>query len=287
MPFPVSVVGSELEKIEQELTTRSILAYAAGVGAVEPEFLDDARPDRLVALPFQCVSLEWPSLLSVRRALIGLRSDEALRAVHAAQHSVFHRAMRLGDVLVTTPQLVSARRLAAGVLAIIRLETRCRWTDEPITTSWSSSIYRNVELDGPEVEMAAPPAPSIEVTTPLPRAAESIEIPISRGLPHVYSECAGIWNPIHTERTVALSTGLPDIILHGTATWALAGLALIRRYADSDAVRLKSLSGRFSGMVVPGQPIVMRHADIGGAVHFEVTVQSGAVAISRGVATFD
>ena len=41
-------------------------------------------------------------------------------------------------------------------------------------------------------------------------------------LAHVYTECARIWNPIHTDRAVARAAGLPDIILHGTATLALA-----------------------------------------------------------------
>jgi acyl dehydratase len=73
----------------------------------------------------------------------------------------------------------------------------------------------------------------LDVQPPGP-AAEAVTIPIPKQMPHVHSECAGVWNPIHTERAVALAAGLPDIILHDTATWALTGLILLSRYCDDD-----------------------------------------------------
>jgi acyl dehydratase len=104
-------------------------------------------------------------------------------------------------------------------------------------------------------------------------------------MPHVYSECADIWNPIHTERAVALAAGLPDIILHGTATWALAGLTVLRSYADCDVTKLARMTGRFTGMVIPGDEIVIRHEKgAGDMVLFEVLTTSGAPAISQGAA---
>jgi acyl dehydratase len=104
-------------------------------------------------------------------------------------------------------------------------------------------------------------------------------------MPHVYSECADIWNPIHTERAEALAAGLPDIILHGTATWALAGLTILRRRAGGDVGRLKRISGRFTGMVIPGEEITVRLAPAAdGVVKFAVLNAAGAPAISQGVA---
>lgn len=112
-----------------------------------------------------------------------------------------------------------------------------------------------------------------------------MRIPIPREMPHVYSECANIWNPIHTERAVALAAGLPDIILHGTATWALAGLTLLRRYADNDVGALKRITGRFSGMIIPGETIEVRHNRTpSGAIAFEVRTEAGTMAISQGLA---
>ena len=47
-----------------------------------------------------------------------------------------------------------------------------------------------------------------------------IRVPIGAGAAHVYTECARIWNPIHTDTAVTAKAGLPGIILHGTATLA-------------------------------------------------------------------
>jgi acyl dehydratase len=286
MPFPAGSVGLKLRPVESDISTRKILAYAAGLGASDDAFLDDAQSGGLRALPFQCVSPEWPVLLSMRHILGDtLTPDEARRGVHAIQDSIFHRPMRPDDRLITSGQLVSATNIRAGVLTVCRLDTRDRDTQEQVTTTWTSSIYRDVELSGdPTVLMSPVPLSESEVQ-PLGTEAEAETVYIPKEMPHVYSECANIWNPIHSERAVALAAGLPDVILHGTATWALAGLAVLRRYGRRDVAALKRMSGRFSGMVIPGEDITIRHQqDPLGVVRFEVRTRSGALAISQGVA---
>ena len=282
MPFPSDRVGTRLKAFEVELTTRKILAYAAGLGASEAAFLDDAQATGLNALPFLCVSPEWPVLLSLRH-LLGddLLPEEARRGVHAIQDSTFHRPMRPGDRLTTEGQLVAATRIRSGVLTVCKLITRANDDPSPVTTTWTSSIYRDVDLTGDAMSLEETPA-AAGLEPPGPDAATD-QLRIPREMPHVYSECADIWNPIHTERREALAAGLPDIILHGTATWALAGLTILRRYASNDVSALKRMTGRFSGMVIPGDDILVRHErDPSGRVRFEVRNLSGALAISQG-----
>ena len=285
MPFPAQSVGLKLKSKTFDASTRAILAYAAGIGASEPAFLDDAQDGGLQALPFQCVSLEWPVLLSMRHAVEGVLSpQEASRGVHAVQDSTFHRPIRPGDRLVTDGQLVLARPVRAGVLTVCRLDTSDRESGDPVITTWTSSIYRDVVLEGDPIAIAEPPPlDAVEATPPGAGALEE-RIHIPREMPHVYSECANIWNPIHTERAVALAAGLPDIILHGTATWALAGLTILRRHAGDDIGVLRRITGRFSGMVAPGEDIIVRHERAGDIVRFEVRTAAGALAISQGVA---
>lgn len=286
MPFPTDRIGFHLKPVARDITPRSVLAYAAGVGAAEAAYLDDAQPDGLRALPFQCVSLEWPVLLSMREAVKDiLTPQEAMRGVHAVQDSTFHRPMRPGDHLVTEGQLVSAKSIRAGALIVLRLITRERDSGEPVTTTWTTSIYRDVSLTGPAASIAEPDTPNPDdVASPGP-GAEVVDIAIPKQMPHVYSECADIWNPIHTERAVALAAGLPDIILHGTATWALAGLTLLRRYGNDDVGALRRITGRFSGMVAPGETIKVRHErSAAGTVRFEVLTENGRAAISQGCA---
>ena len=286
MPFPASAVGAALQSFGKTVSVRDILAYAAGLGAAEAAFLDDDQTGGLRGLPFLCVSLEWPCIVSTRNALSGaLSPHDARRGVHAFQDSTFHRPIRPGDRLITVGRLVSARRVRSGVLTVSKLVTKDAVNGEPVTTSWSGSVYRDVALDGEDTTIETPPAMPAEVSAALPPDARTVSIPIATHMPHVYSECADIWNPIHTERAVALAADLPDIILHGTATWALAGLTLLRRCADNDVGRLKRITGRFTGLVIPGETITVRFArSDGGFVRFEVLTAAGQPAISDGAA---
>jgi hypothetical protein len=60
---------------------------------------------------------------------------------------------------------------------------------------------------------------------------------------------------IHTDIAVARPAGLPGIILHGTATLALA-VSYVLRHASVDPRAVRRISGRFTGMVpyLPASP---------------------------------
>ena len=64
---------------------------------------------------------------------------------------------------------------------------------------------------------------------------------------HVYTECARIWNPIHTDPEYARAAGLPGIILHGTATLALSISRVISFSEKNGEARVRC---RFAGMVL-------------------------------------
>lgn len=147
-----------------------------------------------------------------------------------------------------------------------------------------SVIFRGVETDGEaSIASAHPPMPPAPGEPGL--ADAPLEIPIARGLPHTYSECARIWNPIHTERQVALAAGLPDIILHGTATWGLAARELMSRMPRS--LRLLRHSARFRAPVVPGNSITLTTTTRAtGKVGFTVAGPNGTLILSEGYAEF-
>ena len=86
--------------------------------------------------------------------------------------------------------------------------------------------------------------------------------------------------------------GLPDIILQGTATLAYAVKELINREASENPLCLKSLSCRFTGMVIPGTQIRIQlienlDRENGKELHFSVTNSEGRRAISNGYALIE
>ena len=291
MPISTAAAGRNLPSSERRITVRDALAYAAGIGDTCESVFDDARGGGIAAPPSYCVSLEWPVVSNGRGSrLLGGEADELVRGVHASQDSHFHRPIRPGDSLTTHGRYAGVRSTRAGTLLTTCLET-VDGEGRPVVTSWSRSIFRGVATEGGSVEIEqAPEVPRLRLNG---AGSSRAELLVPREMPHVYTECARIWNPIHTEREVALRAGLPDIILHGTATWALAGREVLRVYGDGDPLRLRRLYGRFTAMVIPGTRIAVEHAPAGTAngggrqVAFRVLNEEGAEAVSQGVAVID
>lgn len=282
MPVQTSAAGAELDVHRLDMTVRRALAYAAGIGETAPALFDDARPGGIIAPPQFCVSPEWPVVSGPKsREAGGMTDEERVRAVHAIQDSIFHAPIRPGMKLKTTGRIISVRRARAGAHMVTRMETRDENSDALLVTSWSTRILRDVETAGEDTILSRPDE------LPAVSGADEFEskVPIAATMPHAYTECADIWNPIHTERSVALAAGLPDIILHGTATWALVGREVMRRHSPDEPERLKRLHGRFTAMVFPGHDMrVVQQRMKDGAVGFAVYNHLGQRALSDGVA---
>ncbi len=280
MPIQSDAVGRVTEPVLLEVTSRLTQAYAAGIGDTNPRYLDDAAPEGAIAPPAFCVSVEWPAFLELGRVDLGASRDERLRGVHAFQDSTFRRPIRPGDCLRTVAEILEVRATRAGALSVVRLETHAESDGAPVVTSFYGSLYRGVAVDGADASIGpVPPFPPPDGT---PAHVEKCEIRVPREAAHVYTECARIWNPIHTERRVALEAGLPDIILHGTATWALAAREIVNRFASGDPRLLRRLAGQFRAPVIPGTAIVFEGGRAGAQVAFEVRNAAGDLAISAG-----
>jgi acyl dehydratase len=282
MPVRASAVGSESEALRLDVDVRMTQAYAAGIGDRNARYFDDAAPGGAVAPPAFCVSVEWPVFLALARldALEASR-DERLRGVHALQDSTFLRLVRPGDALESRARVVEVRSTRAGAYVGVRIDTRDARSGEPIVTSHYGSIYRGVGVTGSDARSdGIPPWPGPPPTGP---AAVKVALRTVPEAAHVYTECARIWNPIHTERRVALEAGLPGIILHGTATWALAAREIVDRLAGGDPARLRRLSGEFRAMVIPGEAIEFE-ATLGadGQIAFVVRNARGDAAVANG-----
>lgn len=284
MPVNARAVGKQLIVRQVEISKRQVLAFSAVMGGTSAAFFDDARPEGIVALPQYCVSLEWPMASAPETAAaLGLRAGEATAVIHLRQDSEFHSEIRPGDTLTLSTTLTGVKSTARGAVVRSRADTVSAATGAKVVTTRSSALFMGVSVNGDDKDLEEYDAQAAEE---LPATAEHTTLRIARELPHLYTECAQIWNPIHTERAAALAAGLPDIILHGTATWALAGQEIARHYANGDPRRLRRLAGEFSAMVIPGEDIVIEHARSASdadVVLFAVRNHEGDFAIKNGI----
>ncbi len=288
MQIPASVVGITAGPREHEIDARWLMAYAAALGETAPEYFDTARPGALLAHPLFPVCYEWPLALDVRAEV--LPDEIAVRGVHATHRLTLHRRPRAGDRLSTTAAVVALERRAPGAYQVLRMET-VDAAGRPVSTTDYGSLYLGVDCDaaprpGPREPSALSPEGrgQGEGSSDTEAWSWSVEVPIAPTLAHVYTECARIWNPIHTDRAVALGAGLPDIILHGTATLALAISQALKRQVSGPATPVRSVACRFGAMVRLPSRLVVRGrrpepAPTGAVVRFEALAGDGRPAV--------
>ncbi|MGH7414473.1 MAG: FAS1-like dehydratase domain-containing protein [Candidatus Rokuibacteriota bacterium] len=305
MHIPASVVGITAGPREHEIDARWLMAYAAALGETAPEYFDTARPGALLAHPLFPVCYEWPLALDVRAR--ALPDEIAVRSVHATHHLTLHRRPRAGDRLSTSATVAALQRRTPGAYLVLRMDT-VDAAGRPVSTTDYGSLYLGVDCEGAPHPGPLPrgeresntPTGERESNTPggeresnflSPQGrgqgegwSWTVEMPIAPTLAHVYTECARIWNPIHTDRAVALGAGLPDIILHGTATLALAISQALKQQVSGPATPVRSVACRFGAMVRLPSRLVVRGrppepSPDGAVVRFEALADDGRPAV--------
>ncbi|HXU43730.1 MAG TPA: MaoC/PaaZ C-terminal domain-containing protein [Burkholderiales bacterium] len=259
MRISSAIVGREAGPDPQRIDKRWLMAYNAALGEVSDQ-----------PHPLFPVCYEWPATQALRKST-GLQEINA-RLVHAQHDLTIHRPLREEKLLVRGSVIACLQR-KPGTLVVFRFETRDE-KGEPVSTSHYGMLYRGVMLDGGDRGTA-----SIEDPRPLERDLPLIgTLSVAATAGHVYTECARIWNPIHTDPEYARAAGLPGIILHGTATLALS----VSKILEKLKIELKRVRCRFAGMV-PMPSTLAVHASRGGdEILFETRDEKGQAVIERG-----
>lgn len=284
MPLNAKTVGQSTEPMTQDIDARWLMAYAAGLNDFNDSYMDTTAGD-VVAHPLFPVCLEWPVLLS-SRTLSGNESvtlEESARGVHASHDLHIFRHIRSGERLTTTATVIDLKAIKPGAAQATRLDT----IDESgklVCRTYQLGISREVDIIGEVDAVEAPPAMPTRTSN---EVLSEWSINVGEGAAHVYTECARIFNPIHTDKSVALAAGLPDIILHGTATLALAVTTLIDNCLQGSPERVSRLGGRFTAMVLmPSTIKVQLKEESADTLFFDVLTEDGQVAFSHGYLCF-
>lgn len=283
MPLDSAIVGATSDLAANDIDARWTMAYAAALGDMLPCYVDTLHPEQLLAHPLFPVCFEWPVFVGSRNRVASraLKPEEAARGVHATHDLILNRPIRPPERLWTRLTIAGVERRTPGAYQLTRMDT-IDASGATVCTSWYGTIYLGVAVAGPD--RPAPEAP--EAATPQSSVGASLretKVKISAGIAHVYTECARIFNPIHTDAAAAKRAGLPSIILHGTATLALAVSQVVESEADGDPSRVNRIAGRFGAMVPMPSELKMRIVarDESGAF-FDALTSEGKPAIRNG-----
>lgn len=281
MPLSTQIVGQQTQSFKHTIDARWTMAYASGIKDTATCYMDtENRPD-VIAHPVFPVCLEWPVILDARnlKSAVTVTTKEATRGVHASHDLHILKSIRAGDTLTTRATIIGIEKIKPGAAQYFRLDTHNQH-DELVTRTYQLSISRDVDVIGDRNFVEDPPSwPDFSDIEVLDR----IDICVGKGAANIYTETARIFNPIHSDRAVALAAGLPDIILHGTATLALAISQIVHRYADGKPEKIKRLGGRFSAMVLmPSTLTLVVHQITRTGVSYTLVTETGQKAISCG-----
>ena len=259
MNIAPDIVGREAGPESTAIDLRWLMAYNAALGEVSA-----------AAHALFPVCYEWPANRTLRE-VSGLQALNE-RLVHAQHDLVIHRAPRAGETLQVAGRIVAVAQRRPGAFVVMRMETHGAG-GEPVTTTDYGMLYRDVTLEGGDRgEIEDPPKHDAKLQ-PVG------EIAVAATAAHVYTECARIWNPIHTEPEYARKAGLPGIILHGTATLALSVSRVLEKFELRQPKRVRC---RFAGMVLMPSTLTVHASRIGDAVAFETRDARGQTVIERG-----
>jgi len=216
-------------------------------------------------------------IIAQARASHSLGDFDRARLVHAEQAFELHRPLPVAGTVNTVSTVTGIYDKGSGALVVTENVASDAATGEPLVTSRSSAFIRGEGGFGGERGTDQPwERPDREPDYQVVQETRPEQALIYR--------LSGDRNPLHVDPKFAARGGFSQPILHGLCTYGVTGRALLHGLCDSDPARFRSMSGRFSRPVLPGEPLTVSawRQDGSDTALFQTTKQDGTVVIDRG-----
>jgi acyl dehydratase len=250
MPLSSSVVGQKTKPITHQYDTKACILYALGFGAkVEQEldFLYEGVDSFKVFPTFSVV----PALSALGEALGGLDID--LTQLLHGEHAVKMFSPFPEEATVTTIAEVTGCYDKGKAALVVIESTTVDQKGNKLCSSYDSLFIRGAGGFGGER------GPEPENVTPDVTKAPDFEVSYQTSMEQAaLYRLSGDLNPIHISPQIASFAGLQRPILHGLCSYGHVGRAFLHSVCGSDPAKLASLSARFSGVVFPGDTLIVR-----------------------------
>lgn len=249
MIAPDAIRGFDFGVREQSYAERDAVLYALGVGlgsdpcdAGDLRFLDERA---LSVLPTFAVTLCSPGMW-IRDPALGVDFG---KLVHSAQAAEFIAPLAPAGKVTGTAKVLSLTDRGEGRGAVLVLEREIRNAD---TNALHCRLQQTLLLRG-DGGFGGDPAPRGAKFEP-DQAPDSVgAYAVSPRAALIY-RLSGDWNPLHLDPGFAAKAGFSRPILHGLASYAIAGVA-VSRALGRDPAQVSRLACQFSGIVLPGDAI--------------------------------
>ncbi len=277
MPIKPEAVGATGGPYPRSWSSRDTLLYAVGIGAGTSE------------LPFTTENTQnTPQRVFPTFAVIigGGAPIDKVGSFNPALMVHGEQGIELLDEIPPDGEIENRGRIAGiwdkGNAAVIEMESEGvnAKTGKPLLRTRSTLFCRGEGgwggERGPSARVEFPDAAPTHQITYQTREDQALTYRLS-----------GDRNPLHSDPAFAAMGGFDRPILHGLCTYGFTGRALLHTLCGSDPSRFRSMTGRFSRPVMPGDALTVSMWVDGGRAVFRTSNQDGAVVIDQGVCAFD
>ncbi len=276
MPINPDAVGLKGEPQRKSWTSKDALLYAIGVGAGTEELAfttENTKDTPQQVLPTMAVVLggggvPFDKIGSFNPALL----------LHGAQK------IELLDVIPAEGEIESVGEIAAiwdkvkGASVDLVSESKNIATGKPLFRVTMTVFLRGEGDFGGD----RGPASTFELPDRKPDHELRYETRVDQALTYRLS---GDRNPLHSDPSFAKMGGFDRPILHGLCTYGFTGRALLHTVCGSDPARFKSMEGRFSRPVMPGDELNVSMWVDGNQTLFQTKNQDDVVVFDQGILT--
>jgi acyl dehydratase len=273
------LLALKIPDVEASYGPKDCMLYALGVGLgldpTDEQQLAFVYEKQLKALPTMAVVIGYPGFWAKE-----LDTGIDWVKVVAGEHSlVLHKPLQPSGTVTSHTRVLEIVDKGAGKGAIIYSERTIddKATGERIATIGQTTFCRG---DG---GFGGPPRET-RPTHPIPERTPDLvcDLPTRPETALIYRLSADP-NPLHAEPAVAKAAGFPRPILHGLATFGVAGHAILKTVCGYDPGRLTAIAGRFSAPVFPGETIRTEMWRDGPVVSFRArVVERDVIALNNG-----
>lgn len=274
-----TLLSTSLPDRTQTYTERDVILYALGIGLGA-----DPTDESQLRFVYEKDLLPLPTMPVVLGAMRILDLDLGInyvKMVHGEQSLLVHRLPPVAGTVVTKSKLVGVldKGVDKGAVIVLRREVFDQASGDCLATIDMTLFARGDGGIGSSMsEQGAP------VSIPDRAADVVVDVPTLPQAALIY-RLSGDLNPLHAEPAFAKQAGFERPILHGLATYGVVGYAVLKSLCNNDPTRLRSLKGRFSAPVFPGERIqVSLWREAGGARIRAAVPDRNAVVFNNGFA---
>jgi acyl dehydratase len=273
------LLALKIPEVAQTYSDKDTMLYALGVGLghdpLDEQELAFVYEKNLKALPTFALMLGYPGFW-VRDLETGI---DWVKVVDGERSFSLHRPLAPHGTVVGRTRITEVIDKGPGKGALVLSERVItdKASGAAVATVTQTTFCRGDGGFGGPPREAPPPHPIPE------RAPDLVcDLPTRSEAALIY-RLSGDRNPLHADPETARKAGFPRPILHGLATFGVAGHAILKSICGYDPARLMAMAGRFSAPVFPGETIRTEMWHDGAVVSFRARVaERDIVAINNG-----